>query len=196
MAEKKNKDRPKGRDAVRRALIESAAALFAERGVSGVSLREIAAQAGVNHGLIHRHFGSKENLRKKTQEYLAGSIREEIGSPDNLIDLLGRAEEAIQKHPLFWKVMARSFLDGTVEGDLQSEFPFVRDFVEAVRTSQQQGLITLDVDPRYIVAAICAYGLGMRAFEGYIMEAAGLGEEPVEEVLAEIRNRFISFCLA
>jgi len=195
MGEEKNNNRPKGREAVRRALIESAAALFAERGVSGVSLREIAAHAGVNHGLIHRHFGSKENLRKKTQEHLARNIREEIGSPDNLIDLLGQAEEAVQKHPLFWKVMARSFLDGTVEGDIQSEFPFVQDFVEAVRTAQQQGLITLDIDPRYIVAAICAYGLGMRAFERYIMEAVGLGTEPVEEVLAEIRNQFIAFCL-
>ena len=195
MAEKKNKKQPQGREAVVEALIQSAAALFAERGVSGVSLREIAAQAGVNHGLIHRHFGSKENLRKKTQEYLAKNIRDDIGTPDNLIDLLGRAEMAVQKHPLFWKVMARSFLDGTVEGDVQSEFPFVQDFVDAVRIAQEQGLITLDLDPRYIVAGICAYGLGMRAFERYIMEAAGLGDEPAAKVLAEIRNRFIAFCL-
>jgi AcrR family transcriptional regulator len=195
MAEKKNKKQPKGRDEVVQALIEAAAVLFAERGVSGVSLREIAAQAGVNHGLIHRHFGSKENLRKKTQEYLAKNIRDDIGTPDNLIDLLGRAEMAVQKNPLFWKVMARSFLDGTVEGDVQSEFPFVRDFIDAVGGAQEQGLITLDLDPRYIVAGICAYGLGMRAFERYIMEAAGLGDEPAEKVLAEIRNRFIAFCL-
>ena len=195
MAEKKNKMQPKGREAVVQALIESAAVLFAERGVSGVSLREIAAHAGVNHGLIHRHFGSKENLRKKTQEHLAKNIRDDIGTPDNLIDLLARAENAVQRHPLFWKVMARSFLDGTIDGDVQSEFPFVRDFIEAVKAAQEQGLVTLNLDPRYIVAAICAYGLGMRAFERYIMEAAGLGDEPAEKVLAEIRNRFIAFCL-
>ncbi len=195
MAEKKSKKRPKGRDEVVEALIKSAAELFAERGVSGVSLREIAAHAGVNHGLIHRHFGSKENLRKKTQEYLAKKVRDDIGTPDNLIDMLAQAETAVQKHPLFWKVMARSFLDGTVEGDVQSEFPFVRDFVELVKAVQEQGLIILDMDPRYIVAAICAYGLGIRAFERYIMEAAGLGDEPVEEVLAEIRNRFLAICL-
>ena len=195
MAEKKSKNQPKGRDEVVEALIKAAATLFAERGVSGVSLRDIAAHAGVNHGLIHRHFGSKENLRKQTQEYLAKNIRDDIGTPENLIDLLGRAESAIQKNPLFWRVMARSFLDGTVAGDVQSEFPFVRDFVELVTAVQQQGLITLDLDPRYIVVAICAYGLGMRAFERYLMEAAGLGDEPVEKVQAEIRNRFISLCL-
>lgn len=195
MTEKKNKNRPKGRDEVVLALIEAAAALFAERGVSGVSLREIAAQAGVNHGLIHRHFGTKENLRKKTQEYLAKNIRDDIGTPDNLIDMLARAETAVKKHPLFWKVMARSFLDGTVEGDVQSEFPFVRDFYEVVKAAQEQGLVRADLNPRYIVAGICAYGLGMRAFERYIMEAAGLSDEPVEKVLAEMRDQFIAFCL-
>lgn len=192
MAEKKP---PKGREEVVAALIASAAALFAERGVSGVSLREIAARAGVNHGLIHRHFGSKENLRRVTQEHLARKIREDIGTPDNLVDLLEKAESAIQKHPLYWKVMARSFLDGTVEGDIQSEFPFVKDFVSLVRMAQETGIIKLDLDPRYIVAGICAYGLGMQAFERYIMEAAGLGDEPTEKVLAEIRNRFVSVLL-
>lgn len=188
--------KPKGRNEVVEALIRSAAELFAEHGVSGVSLREIATHAGVNHGLIHRHFGSKDNLRKKTQEHLAKKVRDDIGTPNNLIELLEKADTAVQKHPLFWKVMARSFLDGTIEGDVQSEFPFVRDFVKLVRMAQEQNIIKLDIDPRYIVAGILAYGLGMRAFEQYILEAAELEDEPAEKVLTEIRNRFISVFLA
>jgi len=189
------KKQPKGRKEVEAALINSAAELFAERGVSGVSLRDIATHAGVNHGLIHRHFGSKENLRKKTQEHLAEKVRDDIGTPDNLVELMAKAETAVKKNPLFWKVMARSFLDGTVEGDVQSEFPFVRDFVKLVRMAQEQDIIKLDIDPRYIVAGILAYGLGMRAFDRYILEAAGLEDEPAEDILTEIRNRFISVFL-
>ncbi|MFO7557486.1 MAG: helix-turn-helix domain-containing protein, partial [Desulfobacterales bacterium] len=56
--------KPHGRDEVVTALIRAAAELFSEKGVEAVSLRKIAVRAGVNHGLIHRHFGSKEALRR------------------------------------------------------------------------------------------------------------------------------------
>ncbi|WP_055588417.1 TetR/AcrR family transcriptional regulator [Streptacidiphilus griseoplanus] len=46
----------------RRAILEAAAQAFAERGYSRATLRDIARRAGVTHGLVLRHFGSKENL--------------------------------------------------------------------------------------------------------------------------------------
>jgi len=53
---------PSRRDVTVLALVEAASSLFAERGPDGVSLREIAAMAGVNYGLIHQCVGSKEDL--------------------------------------------------------------------------------------------------------------------------------------
>jgi len=35
---------------------------MADQSPSSVSLREVAARAGVNYGLIHRHFGTKDRL--------------------------------------------------------------------------------------------------------------------------------------
>lgn len=58
-----------GKKAVMAALIEAAADLFAEKPPGRVSIREIAEHAGVNHGLIHRHFGSKHGLIKSVTEY-------------------------------------------------------------------------------------------------------------------------------
>ena len=54
-------DKPVGRDAVRSALIRATTELILERGVS-VSVRDIAERAGVNHGLVHTYFGSKDAL--------------------------------------------------------------------------------------------------------------------------------------
>ena len=54
-------DRPLGRDAVREALVLATTELIVERGLS-MSVREIAARAGVNHGLVHTYFGSKDGL--------------------------------------------------------------------------------------------------------------------------------------
>jgi AcrR family transcriptional regulator len=43
-------------------LLDVAERLFAERGYSGVSLREVVQQADVNIAAVHYHFGSKEAL--------------------------------------------------------------------------------------------------------------------------------------
>lgn len=51
-------------DLTAKALIRNAAlALFAERGPEAVSVREIAAAAGVSPALVVHHFGSKDGLR-------------------------------------------------------------------------------------------------------------------------------------
>ncbi|MFC4015177.1 TetR family transcriptional regulator [Nonomuraea purpurea] len=46
----------------RAAILEAARHTFAERGYARTTLREIARRAGVTHGLISRHFSSKERL--------------------------------------------------------------------------------------------------------------------------------------
>ena len=54
---------PRGDSAVTRQVILAAAReLFAAHGVDGVSVRRIAAEAGVNHALVHRYFGTKDEM--------------------------------------------------------------------------------------------------------------------------------------
>jgi AcrR family transcriptional regulator len=64
----------RARDAVatRRALLESAGALFHERGYEGATVREIGERAGVDPALIARYFGGKEGL------YLAVLAEEDV----------------------------------------------------------------------------------------------------------------------
>jgi len=47
---------------VRNALLDTAEALFAERGLFGVSIRDITDAAGLRNASINYHFESKENL--------------------------------------------------------------------------------------------------------------------------------------
>lgn len=70
-------------DLTARATIRNAALrLFAERGHDAVTVREIAAQAGVSPGLVVHHFGSKEGLRAAVDEYAANAF-------DGLFELEG-----------------------------------------------------------------------------------------------------------
>ena len=52
----------RGPEAVRRALIDSAKALMTMRSPRQISGRELAQHAGVNYGLIHHYFGTKDNV--------------------------------------------------------------------------------------------------------------------------------------
>ena len=54
--------RPTGRDEISDAVLDAAERLFAAAGPVDVSLRGIAVEAGVNYGLVHRHFGTKDEL--------------------------------------------------------------------------------------------------------------------------------------
>ena len=49
-------------DASRAAILTAAASAFAELGYSRATIREIAARAGITHGLVLRYFTSKEQL--------------------------------------------------------------------------------------------------------------------------------------
>lgn len=56
-------------------LIETAGQLFANSGIDGVSIREIAEKSNVNIASINYYFGSKENLYIETLRYVAWQVR-------------------------------------------------------------------------------------------------------------------------
>lgn len=49
-------------EATRRKVLGAASVLFAEHGLDGVSVRDVARDAGVSLGLVHHYFGSKDAL--------------------------------------------------------------------------------------------------------------------------------------
>lgn len=188
----KNRKKPHGKAEVKEALIDAASTLFAEKGVEAVSLRMIADHAGVNLGLIHRHFGTKEALRRETQEKLSADVRSLIGDPEDLMDTLFRGLAVIQENDKFWRVMARTLLDDKDHGEIQSSFPFVRKLVERVEQEQQAGRITEKVDAKGIVTAFLAYGLGLLVFKGYILPAVGMEKESSEKPIQQMSLQLLS----
>src|SRR2546429_9648403 len=79
---------PTGRAEVAAAILAAAADLFAERGPAATSIRDIAARSKVNHGLVFRHFGAKEQLVGAVLDYIGESLSEllETGAPAEDID--------------------------------------------------------------------------------------------------------------
>ncbi len=62
MAQGKPEQRRGGREQTTAAILDAAERLFAERGFTAVTVRDIAAEAGVSHALVHRYLGSKQHV--------------------------------------------------------------------------------------------------------------------------------------
>jgi len=186
-------DKPRGHASVRAALIGAASRLFAERGVKAVSVREIARAASVNHGLVHRHFGSKANLLQEVMQSLSAEVATEMGSPrsgERLDEILAGALSATTARGLHWRILARALLDGEDPATLQAEYPVVRRMLDAAR---QEPSASLSAEAR--VTILLALTLGMLLFSPYLQRATGQDDAQWEQVRAEI-TRFALQSLA
>lgn len=165
---------PVGRDEVVAAVLTHAADLFAERGPAASSIRDVATRSGVNHGLIFRHLGTKDQLVGAVLDHLAQQVAEllETGAPRP------RIEAASERQ---WKVLARAILDGFAVGELQHRFPGAAMFVEAARQHHAD-----ETEARLAVANSLALQLGWRLFEPFLRSATGLGELTHTELRAAV----------
>jgi AcrR family transcriptional regulator len=60
----------------RKRLIGAAAGLFAERGMKGTSVRDIAREAGVNAAMVSHYFGGKEGLYQASVDAMYAELAE------------------------------------------------------------------------------------------------------------------------
>jgi AcrR family transcriptional regulator len=181
---------PHGPDEVRAALLEAAARLFAEEGPKAVSVRRIAAAAGVNHGLVHHYFGSKEELLREVvrrratvmmSEALAASTTVRLDQEGFWADRLWRAVAADDS----WKVVVRALLDGYEDDLLMEDTPGLKLLVEAIRNRQQRGDITDEVDPEVIASVGAALLWGALVLQP-VFQLGLTGHLPPEEVMRQV----------
>jgi len=161
--------RPRGKEAAREALIEAAADLFADEG--DVSVRTIAAKAGVNHGLVHHYFDGKEGLRAAVLSHLAKQQAESMGRIDGS-DSVALAQTALRvatEDRRFFRILARALLDGDVPTPMQSAYPVVRRLVSDL---EEQGVD----QARARVAEGIAVAFGWMLFAPWITAATELSE--------------------
>lgn len=81
----------------RRAIAAAAFELAEERGVSGVTVHDIAAAAGVSHRTFFNHFGSKEEALVPDLQPFPDDLVSEFLDPEDDSDLLAALERLVTK---------------------------------------------------------------------------------------------------
>ncbi|HKA54328.1 MAG TPA: helix-turn-helix domain-containing protein, partial [Candidatus Binatia bacterium] len=126
--------RPRGREAVMAAVLDAATTLFAARGPAAVSVRDVAAAAGVNHALVHRHFGSKQAVLRAVLERAAYELAAVAATITETQGGIAQLFAASAERATYWRALARAILDGENPRALQRDFPTVRRMIELLQT--------------------------------------------------------------
>lgn len=152
-------------------LLAAAIELIAQRGPAAVSIREVAAHAGLNHGLLHRHFGSKDSLIAEAIDVGIGSLLPGALAPEGFdIDQVVRV---IHDDPIPTRLIARMVVDDIDITSVRNRFPVMRSLLEVARSQPASARPAAAADPRVATAAAAAMAAGSAIWGSALQGAWG-----------------------
>lgn len=183
MAEAEDHRRRGGRERTTTAILDAAEKLFAERGFAAVSVRDVAAEAGVSHALVHRYLGSKEQVYKTMLRRRETVIRDAAPAEDDLIEATKlMLREAVLHQRDYVRLLTHSALHGLSYERTIGRFAATERLVELARRVAAAEGDARDPgapDPRFVIASLVAMLLGWSAGREWVLRAVDL--EPMED---------------
>jgi TetR/AcrR family transcriptional regulator, repressor for neighboring sulfatase len=159
------------------AVLEAAVELLAEFGPRTLSVRQIAERAGVNHALVHRHFGTKDEIVRRALEAQSADVARDIRARagDGGLDVV-HTLEVLAEHPAYWTTLARVVLDDTGLAG-RGTAPTTELFAEAGhRRGEEPGATAL---------AACLL-LGRQVFGDFVVEATGATPQDLDRDVSQL----------
>jgi AcrR family transcriptional regulator len=163
---------PAFEDLTARARIRDAAIrLFADRGIDGTTVRDIAGEAGVSPGLLRHHFGSKEALREACDAYALDRlvrIKEELVFEDKVAS----PTFLPSVHPtvvLLYRYITRALLDGSPAAAAMFD-----DMVTLTEQWVHKMAPDVTEDHRAFAAVLVGMQSGLLAMHDHVSRALGV----------------------
>lgn len=175
----------------RHAILMAAADLFARKGPAKVTLREVAAEAGVTYGLIHRFFKSKENLLTSVMqlfvEYAAVALSEEGDVYAAIDNSFGANVDSGQfGRMLMWSICEGATPERLFRSDIRSRG--YRHQVESLWRNPVPPPARTDFDSRVVAALIALIGATWDPYAPYLTTLADNSDRTPEEVRQEVTD--------
>ena len=155
-----------------------------------MSLRDVAQEANVNLGLIHRYIGSKHDLLAAVLSARPGYPPPDanaLRSPEQIVDVV---LELVSTDADYARIMLRSALDGFDISRLQNTFPVLERAARAARSE----LPRRDADVR--IALLAATALSWQSIGEELLGALKQRNVSHDEVVATLRPALLAFLTA
>jgi AcrR family transcriptional regulator len=170
-------------EVVKNRIIEVAKGLFALHGIKNVSIRKIAEEAGINHALVIRYFGSKAELVTEIlrREITALTFQrpEKPGQSFGLEFLRRILLDTLATHENTMKLIVRSALDGlSPESYIEDNSERVAGKLEKWIESQQTGSNL--PDPKITSLVINAAMFSFATNAPWLLSSVGLPADDFE----------------
>jgi AcrR family transcriptional regulator len=178
----------RGRERATAAVLDAAYELFATYGYDAVTVRAIAARAGVSHALVHRYLGSKRDIYRAVLTHNEGVIL--AAAPDDP-DLLETASRMLRRGLAEGRTQGRLVVQSALRGvpfdRTSGRFVATERLVElaerATASASAAERADNDLDPRLVVACVVALYLGWGAAASWVLPAAGLKDMDEAEAI-------------
>ncbi len=170
---------------MRAVIRDEALRLFAERGPDAVSLRQVAAAAGVSPALVVHHFGSKEGLREVVDQQVVSTFEAMLGELTGGPDLYdpaatGSLVDAVLAH-LPPGSPGPAYLRRLLLSDAEAGHRVFRALFEASKAVMGEmtraGLASPGTDPDVRTAFLLSNDLAVFLLRGHLADV--LGFDPV-----------------
>lgn len=166
-----DKPKPRGGVEIRAALLAAADLLFGEKGPDAVSVRDIAAEAGLMPTLIHRYFGTKDELIRQVLQGHAATFRKAAGSSLDVSAVAGAMFDVITERPAFLRVIAYLVLAGHPPQDYLTKTGMVAKLAGALDATHGE-------QAKLEAAIIGSQIIGWLLFEPFLLYAADYRGDP------------------
>lgn len=142
-------------------ILEAAIELFGEHGFKGVSLKAIAAQAGVSAPLVIHHYQSKAGLRTACDRHVAEEFRKSKTESVRFKGPMPRnyALDAIYANRHLLKYMIQAFAAGGPNMDELFD-RMIEDSLEYLAEAESLGLVHPSKNPRHRAVVIFLHSFG------------------------------------
>lgn len=159
------------REVVREDILRAAEQLLATRAPSEVSLREIASLGGVQHSLITRHFGTKDELVAEVLQRTMQAYADAVVDADDPVEGFMRGLDHVATHPASFHAMARVLMDTDRSPD---DGPFRAFEIHRARLARSRTDAPGGVDLDVLTIALMALTTGWAFTEDRWLRTAGL----------------------
>ena len=180
----------------RKRILAVARDLFAGRGVDSVSVREIAAAAGVNHALVHRYFGTKRDIVAEILEdearAMSAMARPEADTVTSLAALREVFSYALTGGRTSLLLMLRAEIDGLAPERLL-DGATLRPLDMLASWLEQQGPGTGETDPRVVAMVLGAALMGLASLQPMLTAGVGLEGEDAAALLQRCVDVLVGF---